>query len=126
MNTGVIGLLHDCAVCVSLIEEFGTCEYMHEANPSRCTCFLTAPRKRTNEQTVLQTASTDAARLRYWRHWSVTEGIRLGLTVLPDSTSTLSLAVEMSAATQTTLDVAALAVQPAEIKSPAGPHNREE
>jgi hypothetical protein len=86
MNTGGTGMhnvQHDCVVCVSLQERFGTCEYMHQANPSRCTCWMTAPRVKTNVQSVLQTASTDRARLRYWRQWSLTEGIKLGLTVLP-------------------------------------------
>lgn len=92
MNTAVIGMhnvQHDCVVCVSLIERFGTCEYMHQANPSRCTCWMSAPRVKTNVQTVLQTASTDRARLRYWRQWSLTEGIRLGLTVEPQTAPNL-------------------------------------
>lgn len=86
MNTGGTGLdnvKHDCVVCESLKERFGTCEYMHQANPSRCTCWMSTPRVKTNVQTVLQTASTDRARLRYWRQWSLTEGIKMGLTVEP-------------------------------------------
>lgn len=85
---------------------------------------MTAVRQKRNVQTVLVTASTERARLRYWRQWSITEGVRLGLTVLPDSTSHLSLAVEMSAQ-QTTLDVAPLPVQAGEIKRPAGSCNDE-
>lgn len=80
---------HDCVVCVSLIERFGTCEYMHQANPSRCTCWMTVSRVKTNVQTVLQTASTDRSRLRYWRQWMLTEGIRLGLTVEPETAPNL-------------------------------------
>lgn len=113
MITGGIGLsakpelLHDCAVCVFLQEKFGTCEYMHQANPSRCTCWMTQPKVKRNVQSVLQTKSTDRERLRYWRHWAKTEGIKLGLMVPPEQPN-LSFAVEMSAQ-QTTLDEASVA-----------------
>lgn len=114
---GVSSLNHDCHVCVGLKEKFGTCEYMHQANPSRCTCWMTAkPKVKKNIQTVLKTDSTDRARLRYWRQWSRTTGVELGLTVLPASTSTLSFAGEMSAQ-QTSLPVAAVA-EPAETETP--------
>jgi hypothetical protein len=66
MNTGGPGMLHDCLTCVRLIEKFGTCEYMHQAAPERCKCWMTAPRQRTNEQSVLQTESTARVRIRYW------------------------------------------------------------
>lgn len=58
-------------------------------------------------QSVLQTSSTDGARLRYWREWAKTEGIKLGL-IVPPTQPHLSFAVEMSAQ-QTSLDVAPLA-----------------
>ena len=76
MNTGGIGLRenailieHDCVACEGLIQKFGTCEYMHQANPSRCTCKFTALRSRENVQSVLQSESTDRARIRYWMKW---------------------------------------------------------
>lgn len=113
MNTGGIGLSaehelkHDCAVCQNLIGRFGTCEYMHQANPSRCTCWMSQPKVRKNVQSVLKTNSTEGARLRYWREWAKSEGIKLGLIVPPTEPS-LSFAVEMSAQ-QTSLDVASVA-----------------
>lgn len=58
-------------------------------------------------QSVLQTSSTDGARLRYWREWAKTEGIKLGL-IVPPTEPPLSSAVEMSAQ-QTSLDVASVA-----------------
>jgi hypothetical protein len=119
MITGGIGLStevdleHDCAVCLSLVDKFGTCEYMHQANPSRCTCWMSQPKVRKNVQTVLQTNTTDGARLRYWREWAKTEGIKLGL-IVPPTEPPLSFAVEMSAQ-QTSLDVAPSA-EPGEIQ----------
>ena len=85
---GVIGLdlkhlKHDCSVCASLIEEFGTCEYMHQANPGVCTCRFTAPRVKVSRQTLLETESTVRTRVRFWMEWSRTEGRRLGLTCEP-------------------------------------------
>ena len=41
-------------------------------------------RKKGTRQTVLQTASTDRVRLRYWARWAETEGVRLGLIVEPN------------------------------------------
>lgn len=83
MNIGVILLQinHDCHVCSSLIEEFGTCEYMHQANPGVCRCRFTGRPEKRSVQTVLDTESTLRVRLAYWRHWSLTEGVKLGLTV---------------------------------------------
>ena len=84
---GVIGLQlklkHDCPVCLSLIDEFGTCEYMHQANPGVCTCRFTAPKVKVSRQTVLETESTVRTRVRFWMEWSRTEGRRLGLTCEP-------------------------------------------
>ena len=85
---GVIGLepkhlKHDCRVCLSLIDEFGTCEYMHQANPGVCTCRFTAPVVKQSRQTVLETESTVRTRVRFWMEWSRTEGRRLGLTCEP-------------------------------------------
>jgi hypothetical protein len=85
---GVIGLepkhlKHDCSVCLSLIDEFGTCEYMHQANPRVCTCRFTAPVVKQSRQTVLETESTVRTRVRFWMEWSRTEGRRLGLTCEP-------------------------------------------
>ena len=128
MNTVRVGYMseiaHDCHVCVSLLEEFGTCEYMHEANPTKCTCWMTSRRQKTNVQSTLGIGGTDRERLRYWRQWSLTEGIRLGLTVHTENPAPLSSAEQMSAK-QTSLLEAPVAVQPGEIKSPAGPHNDE-
>lgn len=59
-------MMHDCVVCRRLIAKFGTCEYMHQAAPERCTCWMTAPCRRENVQSVLQTESTDWSRYRYW------------------------------------------------------------
>lgn len=90
--TGVIGLdhlMHDCVVCVGLVEQFGTCEYMHQANPGACTCRYTRPRVKTSVQTVLETQSTVRTRVRYWMNWSRTEGRRLGLTVEPSTAPNL-------------------------------------
>jgi hypothetical protein len=83
MNIGgiLLQINHDCHVCSSLIEEFGTCEYMHQANPSKCVCRFTVKPEKKSVQTVLETASTLRTRLAYWRHWSLTEGVKLGLTV---------------------------------------------
>lgn len=39
-------MLHDCPSCVMLQEKFGTCEYMHEANPGKCTCAIEEKPKR--------------------------------------------------------------------------------
>jgi len=91
MSTGGIGLelKHDCVVCVKLVELFGTCEYMHQANPSRCTCERPAPKWSRNVQGVLQTASTDRVRLRYWREWARTTGIEMGLMVEPGTAPNL-------------------------------------
>lgn len=113
MITGGIGLAtefelkHDCSVCLSLQDKFGTCEYMHQVNPSRCTCVLFKTKAKKNVQSVLQTNSTEGARLRYWRQWMKTEGIRLGLMVPPEQ-PLLSPADEMSAQ-QTSLVVASTA-----------------
>ena len=76
-------LKHDCSVCASLIEEFGTCEYMHQANPGVCTCRFTAPKVKVSRQTLLETESTVRTRVRFWMEWSRTEGRRLGLTCEP-------------------------------------------
>ncbi len=86
MSIGVTGLehlKHDCVVCQSLFEEFGTCEYMHQANPGACTCRFTAPPRKQSVQTLLETESTIRTRVRYWMNWSRTEGRRLGLTCEP-------------------------------------------
>ena len=82
-GTGLEHLKHDCVVCQSLIEEFGTCEYMHQANPGVCTCRFTAPKVKKSVQTLLETESTVRTRVRYWMNWSRTEGRRLGLTCEP-------------------------------------------
>ena len=84
-----MSLGHDCVVCVGLLERFGTCEYMHQANPGACTCRFTAPREKRNVQTVLQTSSTVRTRYRYWMNWSRTEGRRLGQTVEPSAAPNL-------------------------------------
>ena len=76
-----LNLDHDCAVCTSLIERFGTCEYMHQANPGVCRCRFWAKREKTSRQTVLPTPGADRARVRYWLKWSLNEGVKLGLTV---------------------------------------------
>ena len=68
-SCGVDNVNHDCPTCVRLIEKFGTCEYMHQANAVMCTCKLYQKKQSRNEQQVLQTDSTQGARLRYWRDW---------------------------------------------------------
>lgn len=74
---------------------------------------MSTPKVVKNVQSVLQTKSTDGARLRYWREWAKTEGIKLGLIVPPEQPN-LSFAVEMSAQ-QTTLDEASVA-EPDEVQ----------
>jgi hypothetical protein len=86
---GLVQLGHDCCVCLSLQERFGTCEYMHQANPGACTCRLFVPKQKTSVQTVLQTESTDRSRYVYWMKWSRTEGRKLGLTVEPSAAPNL-------------------------------------
>ena len=82
-------LMHDCRVCLSLIDEFGTCEYMHQANPGVCTCRFTAPVEKQSRQTVLETESSVRTRVRFWMEWSRTEGRRLGLTCEPQTAPNL-------------------------------------
>ena len=87
-SIGVIGLepkylKHDCSVCLSLIDEFGTCEYMHQANPGVCTCRFSVPKVKQSRQTLLETPSMIRTRVRFWMEWSRTEGRRLGLTCEP-------------------------------------------
>lgn len=72
---------HDCSVCTSLMDKFGTCEYMHQANPNACRCRYWVKREKSSRQTVLPTLGADRARVRYWLQWSLTEGVKLGLTV---------------------------------------------
>jgi len=60
---------HDCHVCVGLIERFGTCEYMHEANPSKCLCKLYKKKDLKSTQSTLKTSSEDMTRYRYWKAW---------------------------------------------------------
>jgi hypothetical protein len=59
----------DCDNCVAMQELYGTCEYV--AQTERCECDLILLRKqlgrrKKNEQSLLQTESTDRVRYRYW------------------------------------------------------------
>lgn len=83
MNIGgsFLELPHDCHVCVKLREKFGTCEYMHQANPGQCSCSYTRETEKRSEQSVLQTESTVRVRLAFWRRWAETEGVKMGLMV---------------------------------------------
>ena len=69
MSKNEDGCPHDCQVCVGLVEKFGTCEYMHQANPSACRCKLYKKKETKNVQTILRTGSEDMTRYRYWRSW---------------------------------------------------------
>ena len=60
---------HDCPTCQKLIDMFGTCEYMHQANTGGCTCKFYFTKNKKTRQLPLQTDSTDRARIAYWMKW---------------------------------------------------------